>query len=531
MAATTGSGVHEVERKYEIPDAVARGNGQSPTTVAIEPALTKLPHGALLGAPTNHELEATYFDTADLRLAARGIRLRRRAGGPDEGWHLKLPAGALGVLEVHRPLGPAGGPVPGELAGLVTAIARGRELAPVLRMTTSRTERPVLAEAADRSAPDRVLALVVEDEVSAQSMGESTTLSSWREIEVELVEGDEALLDAIEKRLLSAGLRRSTDSAKVVRALGSAVPVAWPPTDGTASRSSSSGAVIGRYIRAQVSAILANDPWVRRDEEDSVHKMRVATRRLRSTLRTFRPLFDRSQTDPVMAELKWLAGVLGEVRDAEVLRARLLRDLDSLPVEMVLGAVRARVQRELTGTLLRGRERLLRELDGARYFRLLDALDRLVAAPPLTDLAAQPAGVGLPPLVRRAYRRLRRRLAALPGPDRRTQRDHELHESRKDAKRLRYAGEAVSDVFGKPAVALVSVAEEMQELLGDHQDGVVLSPLLRQMAIQAFGAGDNGFTYGLLLGRELCRAAAVEDHLSGVVTRLEAKKIRRWLGA
>ena len=78
---------------------------------------------------------------------------------------------------------------------------------------------------------------------------------------------------------------------------------------------------------------------MRRDEPDAVHKMRVGTRRLRSTLKTFRPLYDRDTTDRLRAELRWLAESLGHVRDAEVLAARLGRALDAEPDELVLGPV------------------------------------------------------------------------------------------------------------------------------------------------------------------------------------------------
>src|ERR1700710_3031931 len=108
--------VREVEDKYAVGedfglpdltgvDAVARGT--DPQTV---------------------ELSATYYDTADLRLVRNKVTLRRRTGGADAGWHLKLPAGgsAAGRDEVQRPLGRRRG-VPAELADLVLARSRGAD--------------------------------------------------------------------------------------------------------------------------------------------------------------------------------------------------------------------------------------------------------------------------------------------------------------------------------------------------------------------------------------------------------------------
>src|SRR5687768_14814464 len=112
----------EVERKYD-------GDG----TVALPP-LDDLPGGVKPGEPVEATLEATYFDTADLRLAARGVRLRRRAGGTDEGWHLKVPSGAGVTIETHAALGRATRTVPRELATLVDATTRGAALVPTLRM-------------------------------------------------------------------------------------------------------------------------------------------------------------------------------------------------------------------------------------------------------------------------------------------------------------------------------------------------------------------------------------------------------------
>ena len=172
MAATA----QEIERKYEAGPAVTLPGLSGVQGVAQE---TDLP---------SEDLSAEYYDTDDLRLIRAGVTLRRRRGGHDAGWHLKLPAGADTRQEIRLPLGRAGRRVPAELARLVRGWTRGASLGPVAQIGTIRQRRALL----DGSGAS--LAEVAIDEVSAQSMGETTTLSAWREIEVELTGGDPDLL-------------------------------------------------------------------------------------------------------------------------------------------------------------------------------------------------------------------------------------------------------------------------------------------------------------------------------------------------
>ena len=165
----------EIERKYEADVATA------------VPDLSGLPGVAGQTGPEEIQLEAEYYDTDDLRLLRAGITLRRRRGGSDEGWHLKLPAGPDARQELHRPLGRSR-VVPAEFARLVRVQARTAPLRPVARIATVRRQRVLLDEAGNS------LAEVADDTVSAQSMGEETALSQWREIEVELTGGGRKLL-------------------------------------------------------------------------------------------------------------------------------------------------------------------------------------------------------------------------------------------------------------------------------------------------------------------------------------------------
>ena len=153
--------VNETEAKYDAP----AGAGL--------PGLDRLPRVAGTWGPQEQVLEAEYYDTGDLRLIRAGITLRRRSGGHDDGWHLKLPLGGRTRREVRRSPGGAGGQVPGQLAGLVRVHTRGAPLAPVARMTTTR-QRLILLDEAGES-----LAEVAADDVAAQTLGPATAMSRW----------------------------------------------------------------------------------------------------------------------------------------------------------------------------------------------------------------------------------------------------------------------------------------------------------------------------------------------------------------
>ena len=259
----------ETERKYEADSAVL-----------TLPPLDDLPQVASVSAAEEQILEADYYDTSDLRLLRAGVTLRRRHGGTDSGWHLKLPAGTDSRRELSRWPLDSGRSVPEELASLVRAYTRGRPLQPVAHITTVRRRR-ILGDAAGNS-----LAEVVVDEVSAQTLGESTTISGWQEAEVELTGGDARLLKAADRLLRRAGLRPAGHAAKLERALADQLPARPAAEPGLAGHPTAADVVLA-YLREQAEAMERFDPLVRRDEPDSVHQMRVATRRLRSTLQSF----------------------------------------------------------------------------------------------------------------------------------------------------------------------------------------------------------------------------------------------------
>jgi CHAD domain-containing protein len=463
------------------------------------PRLDRLPQVATTSGPEQQVLEAEYYDTSGLRLLRAGITLRQRSGGNDAGWHLKLPLGHGIRREIRRPLGARVRSVPGDLAGLVQVHTRGAPLRPVARLTTTR-QRLILLDDAGQS-----LAEVAADEVSARTLGQAAAVTRWQEVEVELTGGDARLLKAADDLLRHYdGLRPAGRAAELARALGDRLPEAEESPRPTAS--SPAGQVVLAYLRAQAGTLMSLDPLVRLGEPDAVHQMRVASRRLRATLRSFGHILHRDATSGLAADLKWLGGVLGAARDGEVLDAHLRSRLRQAPVELRIGPVEARIHGHFASVRAAARTELLTALDSDRYFSVLDDLDRLLAEPPLTAAAARPAAGVLPAAARRAARQADRRMHrawdAAPGRSR----DEALHRARKSARRARYAAEAMTPAIGRKAARFAKRMKRVQSVLGEHQDSVIAAAVSRDLGIGAHLAGENAFSYGLLYERDVCDA-------------------------
>jgi len=473
--------VIEVERKYSAgADFVLPPLGRT---------------GWVVASVQTVDLEATYYDTADLRLAAAHITLRRRVGGKDAGWHLKLPAGR-DRDEIQRPPGRVG-TVPTGLADLVLARTRGQVLVPVARIDTTRSLTTITAD--DGTA----LVEVADDQVEGRRLDHGHgTPTSWREIEVELLtSGHDKSRAKVGRALCRAGATPSPSKSKLARVLGPVGDGAPPRPDDTARPEDTAAFAIADYLAQQVQALLHADPYVRQGRPDAVHAMRVASRRLRTALRTFAPLLDVDALGDLSATLAWLAGALGEVRDRDVLGERMVAQLDALPGHLGGEAVRARLlDDELATGGRRAHTALVRSLRSARYLALLDRLDALVTTPPLTSAADQPAATVLAPLAATAWRRLCRHAeAALTSGE-----DDDLHACRKAAKQMRYAAEALTPSLGRPARRLARQATSVQTLLGEHQDAVVARTLLRRLADDE----RHAFAYGVLWAGEQHRAQA-----------------------
>ena len=538
----TGREQTEIERKYDVED---------PTGM---PQFAGIPNITTVEQHEPFTLTAVYYDTADHDLARRRIVLRRREGGTDAGWHIKLPADE-GRTEVHWPLSLSGDAdtadaVPAEVLEPVRAIVRDRPLTPLARLVTERTTAHLI------DATGNAVAEVADDQVSA-SDARGGTYRKWREWEVELLDGAPdtrkkrtRLLDAVEAALLAAGARPSTSVAKIARAVGvesltdlpeaPALPSLLPAT--ALQDPGSAGAVVVGALRELTATLITLDPAVRADAPHAVHHLRTTVRRLRSVLAVYSRLFEKTAVTELRTELGHLGRQLGRARDAEVrarradaeLSAALPHPIDDAHTRLVGGARR---------DYATGLEVVRGYLLSSRYYRLLDSLEAFTEWPPVSARAVRPAAAEIKRGLRRAVATLNRRTSQVADAD---APEAALHEVRKAARRVRYAAEAVAlaepvlpkveaaaarkagskkavktalkkaqqKALAKRASALKrharrrrryaeigTVAKPLVKRLGDRHDRLLYTEELEQAAQAAHEAGENTLVYGLLVAR------------------------------
>lgn len=477
----------ELERKFAVPHG---GGSPSFDGLAAVARVERLPTQAL---------EAVYYDTERHDLAANRITLRRRSGGSDEGWHLKLPSAAGAGPEARTEIrAPLGSELPSELRDAVLAIVRDRPLRPVARISTARDVTMLYG-------PDgTALAEFCDDHVTACRLGADgdQDAQQWREWELELVdagiEHGGHLLDRLTNRLHDAGAEPADHASKLAKVLGDSTPQRpEPPSD-----------PVHRAVAGQVAALLEWDRAVRADADDAVHQMRVTIRQIRSLLQASEEEFGLTDDATILSELRELAGVLGVARDAEVLTERYRDALDALPPEQVRGPVRERLVDGGWRLYQSGLNRSWKAMRSARYFRLLDALDTVVVTSPPPDDDHPHATIAS------GYKKVRKRARAIAEAADEHELDEALHSVRKAAKRLRYVAAATGN-------AKVSErAKAVQSILGDHQDSVVSRAHLLQQADAAHAAGEDTFTYGVLYQQEEELAAFCREQLGGALKDL-----------
>jgi CHAD domain-containing protein len=505
----------EEERKYEVDPRFA-----VPDLRAV------LPTGGQVVALAPAALRATYYDTADRRLARAGVSLRYRRGD-EVPWTVKLPTGTTGVRhEISRSGKPTA--IPEELVELVTVYTRGSALEPAADLRTSRRVHEI------RGADGTLLAELDDDTVSV--LDGRTTRLRFREIEVERHGCGPKLLDRIDEVLRTAGAVSGTFTAKHVRALG---PLGPPELSSPAGlgRRANAGAVVTDAIRTDIARMLAYDPIVRLreplpDGDTGVHQMRVGIRRLRTDLKTFRPLLDSEWANGLRGELSWLADALGAARDAEVLRARLRKTAARDPLSALDDAALARMDADLAAR----HEDALHDLDkamrGPRYRTLLDHLVAAAAAPKLiAKRAGRPAAELLPKLVAKPWRELAYGSDGVSGAGDLDPlaADEEWHAVRIRAKRARYATEAVAEVLGGSAAELAKAVADVQSLLGDHQDAAVAAQTWLDIAHADPDDHALAVTAGRLYERERAMLRKARKDFPDVWATADRRKLTAWL--
>lgn len=536
----------EIESKFEVGIETSLPAAESLAPLVADP-------------PVIHHLSATYFDTADLSLTRHKITLRRRTGGDDAGWHLKLTTTA-GRLELQAPLGDPNA-VPQELIAAVAGVVRRRPLNPVARVDNERHLRLLR---------DEVGTPVIEfcdDHVSTESFvgsagGDSAGVApagggDWREWEAEIVDpslaGSEAYLEIVSAACVEAGAVASSSSSKLARALGPIPPLSAVGTT-TVAGTTVAGTTVGgwatRSTAVEVSPVrdalgedlhqlIAHDPAARRGAMVGVHQMRVAVRGLRSTIESYaRELAaETDETDIdlalILGELKVLAAVLGKVRDIQVVDERLAALVAGYSLDVIPTSTRERLRTEFDDEEARARTRVETALGTDRYLDLLDRLHELV------DIAAPaPGEVDSSRKARRAaedmaLRGVDRQFAKFTKVRTRTERDlasldltlaqrEELtHVVRKRAKALRRGVSSLPENGELRVAPLRTACQRLHTVLGEVQDSVTARAWLRRVARRAERDGESTFGLGVLFEHERSfseRALAGFDNDAATIT-------------
>jgi CHAD domain-containing protein len=500
----------EVESKFEVdPDTPI------PTADAFAPLVAD--------EPVVHDLSATYYDTVDLALTRHKVTLRRRTGGDDAGWHLKLPSEA-GRVELQAPLDHGEddrGGVPAEFVDAVAGLVRRRPLAPVARVD-NRRHVMVLRE------PDGTAVVeFCDDHVSTESFAPDPAgaVREWREWEAELVDpsrpGAPGHLATVAAACTAAGATTSSSSSKLARALG---PLPGPADKGVSA--------VKDALREDLHRVLDHDPAARRVTMVGVHQMRVAVRGLRSTISSFDKELeaDTAHADldlaALLEELKVLAAVLGKVRDIQVVDERLGALAAGYPEDVVSPQTRQRLRTELAAEERRAGVRVTAALGSDRYLDLLDRLHLLVEiAGTDPDPGGQRDGTpeGATPAPAKEKRRetedmvlrgVDRQFAKFTKARTRTERDLEAldltlaqreeltHVVRKRAKALRRNVGALRESDGLSVAPLRTACQRLHTVLGDVQDSVTARMWIRRIAKRAESAGESTFGFGVLFEHE-----------------------------
>lgn len=458
------------------------------------PSLDDARYGLRAEASPPVVLRSVYWDTADRRLLARSITLRRRTRGTASSWDLKLPV-TPGDVSVRRELSVAGRSAspPPSLTGVVLGWTGGDELVAVATLRSRRLTWRVL------DGDGAEVAEVVDDEV--EHLDGRKVLDRFREVEVERRGVREEYVARLVKRLEKAGARRSGET-KLARMLGT--PDAARPS--RVRRSAPVTDLLAASLRRATEGLLAADVMTRLGEDDGIHQMRVACRRMRSDLATFAAYVDTSWREALAADLKWLGGALGAARDAEVVADVVAAAAGGLDAEGVLADLAAR-----RGDAEAAVATMLRD---PRYLAFVARLRALEVVPGEATATVKDAATRA---VDSAWRDLGRSVRKLRGATG----DEPWHAVRIDAKRARYTAETAATVLGSDAARLAKAASSVQDVLGAFHDATMAIDVLTAMP-------EHGIVAGRLVERQRLAADAALKRFGGVWRGKASPAWRRW---
>ena len=458
-------------------------------------------------------LDAVYFDTEDLRLTRWGCSLRYCT---NEGWTVTLPPFEDQDPQERLKVAFEGrwDQIPDAAAALVRVYVRRAPLQQITRIRTVR--KPLfLIDGHNRSVAE-----IVDDDVSTY-VGRGPA-GRFREIEIELAEGsDPEMLSEIVTRLQNAGAGSITRLSKLSRAIGRRALQDPDVVAGDLGEDPDTGEVIRAAFARSVRRFLVHMPAVQlgRDPE-ALHQARVATRRFRSDLRTFAPLLEEPWVSSLRDELRWLGGLLGTVRDVDVLTLRLvamseqLPEADRYPLHVLMTMLEAERKTR--------RKAMLEAIGQPRFLELTDRMVEAANAPRLLPASEHAPREALLELVRAPFDWLMQTTLELSTEPA----DADLHRIRIRAKRVRYAAEAVAPVIGKKAIRFAAAAADLQDTLGELQDAAVAHAWLNQAAREHPAVA---FTAGQLAGFELIRADLARRGWGKPWRKLSRDKLRSWM--
>jgi CHAD domain-containing protein len=487
--------------------------------------------GVALTVESTVELAPSTWDTPDLRLARNGVSLSYLDGE----WTLLLPQGG-------REQAAGGGQrVPAELRALVTGWVRtGRlraERTGRVRRTTYRladadgvtaarlTEEEVATPngaTPDNPAPDDPAA---NDPAADHPAAHPAAGPPTRVLTIDAGPADSARLVGL-LREAGAWPARVPDGWPVTAAGAIARPPYGDlPAPRPLSADTASAVVLAQIFATQAAKLIRLDLPVRHGEQDAVHQMRVTCRRLRASLRTYRPLLAADRAQAMSAELAWLADSLGGARDLEVLRARIADIAEVDPHHPVNPLALARIDDLLLAREGDGRRAAARAMAGRRYTELLEGVVAAGRSPGVTAAAALPARIGFLPLVAATWEEFARRARRL-GPARR---DPIWHRVRILGKRARYACESAEPAFGAPARRLAARLTGVQDILGEHQDAVITADTMLVLAHQHPADTELVLACGRLVERERTAAQAARAAFHNAWSTVDSPKYTKWL--
>ena len=487
---------HLVPRGHSSPISSQRERERK-LTVAPDFHLPRLPGVSL---PRKLAI-STYCDTTAYDLAHARITLRYRIERGKKAWQLKLPLGDdRQEIEVA---GTQANP-PDSLRQLLMLHLGHRKLVPVVTLRVWR--RGFLVR--HGRVPVAEIAL---DTVSVLKNGR--IIQRFRELEIEQRQGDEASLRSLERQMREAGASDHDGRPKFFRALSlpASTPAAQPEPKAPVV------AYLKWALAQHVEWLVAHDPGTRLGTEpESLHQLRVATRRLRAVLRTAQPILLPTWATTLEQELTWLSELLGPARDLDVQVAHFTQessDLDARDRKLLAPFIsHLRTQRAAV------QQMVVSELTGPRYVELIRRLHQAAQNPSVVE-----SPLTVRDLARQEFKKLRRainRLALSPS-------DAQLHKIRIKTKRAHYAAELARSSVGKPTGRFIKSARAVQDRLGLHQDAVQAERHVRQF-LKYSTSVRAGFLAGRMVERQHQRRLNVRKDMKPLFKALLKRGKKAW---